>query len=66
MRNKKKVNKILVWVFLWTALWWLGIFSRTKKWKSLFWKIKSDLKAGFKEMKITFQTLKKKYAKKKK
>ena len=64
--KKKKVNKVLVWVFLGTALGSIGLFSRTKKWKSLLSKIKSDIKAGFKEMKRTFQTLKKKYVKKKK
>lgn len=55
--KKKNLNKVLIWAFLWTALWWLGLFSKTKKWKSFFSKIKNDIKLGLSEMKKTFQSL---------
>ena len=64
--KKKNLNKVLIWVFLWTALGWIGVFSRTKKWKTFFQKVKMDIKEWFKEMKKTFWSLIKKYAKKKK
>ena len=57
MSKKKNLNKILIWAFLWTALWWLGLFSKTKKWKSFFKKLKDDIKLWLNEMKNTFQSL---------
>lgn len=66
MSKKKQVNKILVGIFLWTALGSIWALSRTKKWKKFFTVIKNDIKNWFKEMKSTFEKLKNKYAKKKK
>jgi hypothetical protein len=66
MMDKKKLNKILVWIFLGTAIWWAGFFAtKSKKWKRLTKKITEDIKLGLKEMKSFFESLKNKYAKKK-
>jgi len=65
MWNKKNLNKVLIGAFLWTALWWLWLFSRTKKWKNFFQKIQSDVKLWFDELKKTINNLTKKNAKKK-
>lgn len=64
--DKKKLNKIILWVFLWTAIGWASAFATSKKWKNFFKQVKKDISSWFKEMKIFFQDLKKKYAKKKK
>ncbi len=64
MWKKKNLNKIIIWTFLWTAIWWLSFFSRTKKWKSFFNNTKKDLKLWIKEMKKTFEKLIKKNEKK--
>jgi hypothetical protein len=66
MWKKKNINKIIIWAFLWTAIWWLWIFSRTKKWKNFFRKLQDDVKLWLKDMKKTFQNLIKQNAKKKK
>lgn len=66
MWKKKDLNKIIVWVFLWTAIWWLWFFSKTKKWKSFFKNIKNDIILWIKEMGDSFQKLIKKDDKKKK
>jgi len=66
MWKKKKINKIIVWIFLWTAVWWLWFFSKTKKWKSFFNKITDDVKLWINEMEKTFEKLTKKDVKKKK
>ncbi len=63
--DKKQLNKILVWLFIGTAIGsatWLG---KSKKWKWILKKINQDIKEWLKEMKNFFQTLKQKYAKKK-
>ena len=64
--DKKKLNKIIIWVFLWTAIWWAWAFASSKKWKSFFKKVKEDIKIWVNEMKNFFHDLKKQYAKKKK
>lgn len=64
MWKKKNLNKIIVWIFLWTAIWWLSFFSRTKKWKSFLKNIKKDLNLWIKEMQKTFDNLTKKNEKK--
>jgi hypothetical protein len=58
--KKKKINKVIIATFLWTALGGLGLLSRTKKWKSFFKKIVDNVKLGLDEMKLTFQKLKNK------
>ena len=63
--DKKKLNKIIIWIFLWTAIGWASAFASSKKWKSFLKQVKKDIKSGLKEMKNFFQDLKKKYAKKK-
>ena len=63
--DKKKLNKILIWIFLWSAIWGAGAFATSKKGKSFFKQIKKDIRSGLEEMKNFFQELKKKYAKKK-
>ena len=64
--DKKKLNKVLVWIFLWTAIWGAGLFAtKSKKWKKLTQKIKQDIQLWLKEMKSFFASLKEKYAKKK-
>jgi len=62
---KKNLNKVLIWLFLWTAIWWAGVFAKSKKWKKFFSKVKDDLSLGIGEMKKFFVDLKKKYDKKK-
>jgi len=66
MWKKKNINKIIIWTFLWTAIWWLWFFSRTKKWKNFFRKLQDDVKLWLNDMKKTFQNLIKKNVKKKK
>ncbi len=63
--NKKHLNKILVWIFLWTAIWGIRMFVKNKKRKKTLAKIKDDIILWFKEMKLFFDTLIKKYGKKK-
>ena len=64
--RKKNINKIIVGLFLWSAIWWLWAFSRTKKWRSFFWKLWIDIKMWLLDMKNTFQKIIKKNASKKK
>jgi len=64
--NKKKLNKILVSAFIGTALWSIGFFVKTKKWKKLRKKIYEDIKLWLTEMKDFFSSLKNKNVKKKK
>ncbi len=66
MWKKKNINKIIIWAFLWTAIWWLWFLSRTKKWKTFFRKMQDDVKLGLKDMQQIFQNLIKKNVKKKK
>jgi len=47
-KNNWNINKILVWLFLWTAIGWLWFFSRTKRWRNLFKKILNDIKNIYK------------------
>lgn len=66
MWQKKNLNKIIIWIFLWTAIWSLWFFSKTKKWKNFFKKIKDDISLWINEMEKTFEKLNKKNDKKKK
>ena len=64
--DKKKLNKIIVWIFLWTAVGWVGMFAtKNKKWKKIVKKIKQDVQLWLQEMKSFFASLKEKYVKKK-
>ncbi len=66
MWKRKNINKIIIWAFLWSAIWWLWFFSRTKKWKTIFKGLQGDIKLWLSDLKKTFQNIIKKDAKKKK
>ena len=57
MSKKKNLNKILIWIFLWTAIWGLWVYSKTKKGKSFFQKLKADIKLWLNELKLTINNL---------
>ena len=65
MWKKKNINKAIVWAVLWSAIAWIWLFSRTKKWKSFFQRLKSDVNLWLKEINKTIKKLINKNGKKK-
>lgn len=61
----KKINKIAIWIFLWTTIWSLWFFSKTKKWKNFFKNFVNNIKLWLKEMKKTFNKILRKKNKRK-
>lgn len=57
--SKKNLNKLIVWLFLWTAIWWLSFFWKRKKIQKLSKNLKKDLYMWLKDMKKTFENFKK-------
>ena len=55
----KKFHKFLIWAVIGSGIIWLGIFSQTKKWKTLFQKIGNRFKWLWWFLRLGFEELKK-------
>jgi len=53
--KKKNVNKIIIWLFLWSAISGISFFIKSKKWRKKFNNLKKDFKSGIQNMKNTFR-----------
>lgn len=56
----KKFHKLLIWTVIWSSIVWIGLLSRTKKWKNIVSKIKNEVLKVKNFLKLWFDEFKKK------